>query len=50
MGALLEGLLEYDFFIPTSKFKMWAYLQGLLGIILIALASIDKNSLIWWVL
>jgi hypothetical protein len=30
MGALAEGLLECEFFIPPSKIKVGAYLEGLL--------------------
>jgi hypothetical protein len=33
MGALVEDLLECDFFIPLSKFKMRAYLEGLLELL-----------------
>jgi len=33
--ALVENLLECDFFfILPSKFKMWAYLKGLLELLL----------------
>ena len=36
MRALVEGLLECDFFYPTppSKFKMGTYLEGMLVLIL----------------
>jgi hypothetical protein len=31
----VEDLLEYDFFIPPSKFKIGVYLEGLLDLLLI---------------
>jgi hypothetical protein len=33
MRALVEGLLESGFFIPPSKFKIGAYLEGLLELL-----------------
>ena len=33
MRALTEGLLQCEFFISPSKFKLWAYLDGLLELL-----------------